>query len=231
VRRRVVEEYGVPEDRVEVIPLAASRDFRPITDEGELSRVRRTYLGDDAPFVLFVGKLSGRHRIPELVSAFAAVKAERGLPHKLLVVGPDVLGTGIPDLARGLGVAEAVVHVPYMPYPDLPATYSAAEAFVFPVTEAEGFGIPVIEAMACGTAVISTDRGSVSEFARDAALLVPSASEADLCHGLNTVLGDPALREELGRRGLERAAHYSWRRTAERTMAALWRLAKPEPSR
>jgi glycosyltransferase involved in cell wall biosynthesis len=230
VRKRVVAEYGVPAERVEVIPLAAGRDFKPVTDEGELWRVRLTYLGAQTPYVLFVGKLSGRHRIRELVSAFAALKTERDLPHKLLVVGPDVVGTGVPQLGRSLGVGDAVVHVPYMPYVDLPATYSAADAFVFPVTEAEGFGIPVIEAMACGTAVISTDRGSVPEFATGAALLVPSASEADLRQGLATVLADHGLREDLRRRGLEGAAQYSWRRTAERTMAALWRLAKPEAS-
>lgn len=228
VRRQVVDRYRVSPERVEVIPLAASRDFQPIADMGELSRVRHAYLGGDVPFVLFVGKLSGRHEIPSLVEAFAEVRAQRGVPHRLLVVGPDVLGIDVPLLAERLGVGDVVRHVPYMPYADLPAAYAAADAFVFPVTEAEGFGIPVVEAMACGTPVVSTERGSVPEFARGAALLVPSASVADLRDGLATVLSDAALREDLRRRGLERAAQYSWRRTAERTMDALWRLATRE---
>ena len=225
VRARIVEEYGVPGERVDVIPLAASRDFKPVTDEAELSRVRRTHLGGEAPYLLFVGKLSGRHRIRELVSAFSMARTECGLPHKLLVVGPDVLGVGIPELARGLGVGDAVVHVPYLPYADLPATYSGADAFVFPVTEAEGFGIPVIEAMACGTPVISTDKGSVPEFATGAALLMPSASVDDMRLGLARLLTDARLRQDLSERGLERAAQYTWRRTAERTMDVLGRLA------
>jgi alpha-1,3-rhamnosyl/mannosyltransferase len=79
--------------------------------------------------------------------------------------------------------------------------------------------------MACGAPVISTDKGSVPEFATGAALLMPSASVDDMRLGLARLLTDAGLRQELSERGLERAAQYTWRRTAERTMDVLARLA------
>jgi glycosyltransferase involved in cell wall biosynthesis len=223
--RRVVEVYGVPEENVDVIPLAASAEFTPVRDAAVLASVRRQYLGDAAPYVLFVGKLSGRHSIPELIDAFARVRNRHRLPHRLLLVGPDTLGLDVPGLVRRRGLDGVVVHVPDMGYRDLPAAYSGATAFVFPATEAEGFGIPILEAMACGTPVVSTRLGSVPEVAGDAALLAPSSAARHLEDALARVLLDAGLRSDLARRGRERASLFSWRRTAERTMEALRRVA------
>lgn len=225
-KRRVVETYGVPEEKVDVIPLAAAPDFAPVGDPEALARVRRQYLGREGPYVLFVGKLSGRHRVPELIEAFARVRRRHDLPHRLLLVGPDPLGLDVPRRARQEGLEGLVVHVPEMPYRDLPAVYSAAEAFVFPTTEAEGFGLPILEAMACGAPVVSTRLGSVPEVAGDAALLAASSSVGDLEEALARLLSDAGLRRELGRAGLERAGRFSWRATAERTMEGLWRVAQ-----
>ena len=223
-KQRVVEVYGVPEARVEVIPLAAAPQFVRVTDPTFLARARRDHLGDHAPYVLFVGKLSGRHHVPRLIEAFARARAAAALPHRLLLVGPNALGLDVPSLARAHGVSEAVVHVPRVPEPDMPALYSAAEVFVFPATEAEGFGFPIVEAMACGTPVLSTALGSVPEVAGDAALLVPSSTVEALAEGLLRLLRDSRLRDEMGRCGLERVRRLSWRTTAEKTMEALWQV-------
>ena len=224
-RRRVIEVYGVPAEKVDLIPLAASAEFTPVRDEAALTSVRRRYLGDDAPYVLFVGKLSGRHSIPELIDTFARVRDRHRLPHRLLLVGPDTLGLDVPRLVRRRGLGAVVAHVPDMAYQDLPAAYSGATAFVFPATEAEGFGIPILEAMACGTPVVSTRLGSVPEVAGDAALLAESNAAPHMEEALARVLLDAGLRSDLARRGRQQAGLFSWRRTAERTMEALARLA------
>jgi glycosyltransferase involved in cell wall biosynthesis len=223
-KRRVVEVYGVPEARVEVIPLAAAAHFTPVADADRIARARRGHVGGDAPFVLFVGKLSGRHHIPRLIEAFGRVRAA-GLPHRLVLVGPSVLGIDIRSLARAHHVGDAVVHVPRVPEADLPALYSAAAVFAFPATDAEGFGLPIVEAMACGTPVLSVAQGSVPEVAGDAALLVPSSTVDCLAGGLLRLLREGPLREELRRKGLDRARGLSWRTTAEKTMEALARAA------
>lgn len=224
VKRRVVEVYGVPANKIDVTFLASSSLFRPLDDGELLATIRRRLVGDDSPYVLFVGKLAHRHYIPNLVEAFAQARAARGFPHKLLIVGPDYLNLDVGAMARRHGVADAVVHHPFLPHAELPAVYNAAEAFVYPASEAEGFGIPPIEAMACGVPTLTTNQGSLREFAPGAALLVESPSTADLREGLERLLTDRSLRESLRERGLRRAGEITWRKTAEKTMAALWRV-------
>lgn len=225
VKQHVVEAYGVEEARVDVIPLAAAPEFTAAAGDDERARVVPGGLGLDGPYVLFVGKLSGRHCIPRLVEAFAVARAAARSAHRLVLVGPNVLGLDLAALARAHGLEGAVVHVPFVAEAELPAVYRGADLFVFPASEAEGFGLPILEAMASGIPVVTTSLGSVPEVAADAALLVPDTSVVALAEGLRRLLADPGLRRDFALRGLARAAQFSWRRTAEATMDALWRAA------
>jgi glycosyltransferase involved in cell wall biosynthesis len=223
VKRRLVESYRIPRSKVSVAYLAASRLFAPVRDVARLRDARMRYAGGDFPFTLFVGKLARRHSISNLVRAFARVR-NKSKEHRMVIVGPDYLGLDVPGLARSAGVAESVLHHPFVEHRELPALYSAAEETIFPVTDAEGFGLPVIEAMACGTPVVSVARGSVPEFATGAALLVESSSVEHLAQGLEQVIGSDTLRLELAERGLERAREITWSITAERIASALYRI-------
>lgn len=225
VKRRMVEVYGVPASKVTVVWNAASRLFAPVRDEAELTRVRRRYTGGDEPFTLFLGKLARRHSIPELIRAFAQARAHSPR-HRLVIAGPNYLGLDVAGLARSAGVADAVIHHPFVEHAEIPALMSAAEEMVFPVTHAEGFGIPVIEAMACGTPVLSVAQGAVPEFATDASLLVESSSTEDLAAGLSRLITDADLRRSLSERGMRRAATITWRFTAERILEDLTRVAR-----
>jgi glycosyltransferase involved in cell wall biosynthesis len=102
---------------------------------------------------------------------------------------------------------------------ELAQLYSSCRAFVYPSLY-EGFGLPVIEAMACGAAVIASQTSSVPEVAGGAAFLVDPTDVTSLADALQTVDADGVLREALRRRGLARAAEFSWSRTAELTLAA-----------
>ncbi|MBI4454499.1 MAG: glycosyltransferase family 4 protein [Acidobacteria bacterium] len=225
VKRRLTDVYGIPGERVSVTFLAASHFFRPVLDESVLAAVREQYLGCQAPYLLFVGKLAGRHHIPNLLRAFAMLRVHHKVPHKLLLVGPDYLKLNVPKLARDLGIGESVIHVPFIDHKDLPPVYSAAEVFVYPVSEAEGFGIPVVEAMACGTPVISSKLGSLPEVAAGAALLTETSATEELYGALNRMMCDGELCRDLRSKGLLRASQITWPVTAAKTMEVLWRVA------
>lgn len=225
VKRRLIEVYGLPESKIKVTYLASSDVFRPILDKEVLRRTKQRYLGEDSPYILFVGKLVRRHYIPNLLQAFAEVKKADSIRHKLLIIGPDHLNLNLPRRAQRLGIKDAVIHIPYVKHIDLPPLYNAAELFIYPASNSEGFGIPVIEAMACGTPVITVDQGSLSEFAKGVSQLVEDSSVGQLKSGLERLIFDPLLRKELAEKGIERARSITWKKTAEKTMDILWQVA------
>ena len=226
VKQRLIHEYKIPPDKITVTYPAASTAFRPIHDPVVLQEARRRYIGRETPFILFVGKLAKRHYIPNLLKAFAAVKKRSSFPHCLVLVGPDYLHLNVPARAEKLGIADSVMHIPYVTHRDLPSLYNSAELFVFPASEAEGFGIPVMEAMACGTPVVTVNQGSLREFAPGAAFLAESSTVEALQGALEKMLSDVNLRADLAAKGLERAKTITWRATAETIMAILWQLAQ-----
>jgi glycosyltransferase involved in cell wall biosynthesis len=69
--------------------------------------------------------------------------------------------------------------------------------------------------MACGAPVIATRTGAIPEYAQDAAVLVEPADREALRDALRRLLSDRALRDELCRKGPERAKLYRWERSAQ----------------
>ena len=86
---------------------------------------------------------------------------------------------------------------------------NAAEAFVFPSLY-EGFGLPALEAMRCGTPVVTSNISSLPEIVGQAAVLVDPYDEESIARGLQAVVEDHGLRQELSQKGLAQAGLFSW---------------------
>jgi glycosyltransferase involved in cell wall biosynthesis len=124
---------------------------------------------------------------------------------------------------RGYMQAEAGLEVRalgYVPEDLLPSLYRGAAALAMPSLY-EGFGLPCIEAMAAGTPVVASNRGSLPEVCGDAALLVDPADGSALADALLAAVEDRDLAARLARAGTERAAAFTWDRTAELTDRAI----------
>jgi glycosyltransferase involved in cell wall biosynthesis len=101
----------------------------------------------------------------------------------------------------------------------LAALYREAWMVALP-TFYEGFGLPAAEAMLAGAPLVASDLPVLREVAGDAALYAPPDRPDLWADRVQTLLGDTELREELRRRGLERAGLFDWGRTAAETAAA-----------
>lgn len=223
----VQEFYGVPAERIEIVPEGAPGFFAPIEDEVVLRETRKRYLGGDQPYVLFVGKLSQRRNIPALLTAFSMLKKERKIPHKLLLFGPNVLNLPLEKIVAELGIQDSVVQTDgkLEEHKDIIPIYSAADLYVFP-SSYEGFSITLVEAMACGLPVITVNRGATREIADGCALMVDGPTPENLAEAMQKALSTPALMQELRAKGLERARLYRYEDTARLTLDLLRRVAQ-----
>jgi alpha-1,3-rhamnosyl/mannosyltransferase len=105
------------------------------------------------------------------------------------------------------------------PDPDLADLLACAAALVIPSLH-EGFGLPALEAMHAGAPVLAARTAGLAEVCGDAARYVDPRDVESIASGLAELAGVPPLREALRRRGLARAATFSWDRAAVAHVAA-----------
>lgn len=219
--------YGIPAEKLVVVPQGVDESFTRVDDPERHRAARIRWLGEDTPFVVFVGKLSQRRNIPTLLRAFAHLKRENGsLPHKLLLMGPNHLQLPLRELADDLGISDSVVQTDgrVEHHAELADVYSAAELYVNPSLY-EGFSMTLVEALACGTPTVVADRAALREIAGDAGVLVADPSPEPLAEAMRRVLADGELRTSLRKRGLERARAFQWADTARMTLDVLREVA------
>ena len=216
--------FGINPNKIEVVYNAIDQRFL----RGHATDADRQFLAEryqvTYPFLLYAGRISPHKNLVRIIEAFSALKAEllkQDQYHdlKLIIIGDEL--SKHPDLRRTVvrgGVQNDVRFMGFVPIEVLRIFYDAAKVFVFPSLY-EGFGLPPLEAMAHGTPVLTSDVSSMPEVAGDAARLVDPLDVDALRAALTELLSDAPLRAELARRGRERAARFTWERTARETLA------------
>ncbi|MBK8051592.1 MAG: glycosyltransferase family 4 protein [Anaerolineales bacterium] len=213
-KRDIIRIAQVNAAKITVTPLGVDPVFRPAPPAAQAACRIRYSLPEK--FILYVGTLEPRKGIDTLIDAFAQLASR--MPDLHLVLGGKKGWYWEPLIQRidAVGLAHRIHVTGYIDAVDLPALYSASAAFAFP-SRYEGFGLPILEAMACGAPVVSSNTSSLPEVTGDAGLQVPPDHPPLLAAALELVLTQPVLRTTLQTAGLDRAAEFTWERTARIT--------------
>jgi len=179
---------GVPHDKIAVVPNGVSTSFGPGGDAA------------DGDYVLAVATVEPRKNLERIAEAVHAHRSE--LRH----VGASGWGS--------VRLDERVTRLGVVSDGELGRLYRGARCLAY-VPLYEGFGLPVLEAMASGTPVVASDIPALREVAGAAAVYVDPLDTEDIARGLSEV---DERRDELVAAGRERAATFSWQRTAEATL-------------
>src|SRR6266566_2594542 len=222
-RQDIMDALKIPVERMRVIYEAAGDEYTPVTDPTALATVRARYgLGEQ--YIFYLGGLDQRKNVLQLVRAFAHLYRQLENPNLQLFISGDPAkqnGPLFPDprpVAAALGVTNQVIYR-FVEDEDKPAVYSGASLFVFPSLY-EGFGLPPLEAMGCGAPVVCSNRTSLPEVVGDAAISVDPEDTQALVEAMRQILTDTSLAIDLRARSLQRAAQFSWLKTATETLAA-----------
>ena len=182
-------------------------------------------LGNDDPFILYVGGLDWRKNVKIIPESFA--KLPKHLRDKLnfVIVGDNEkqLVDEIVKLWVRCGLDKSKFQsVGYVTEGQLLDLYKRAALVVQP-SLMEGFGLTILEALVCGTPVIASNTGAMPEVLGIDRLLFDPTSSSDIANTMTNILEDKELRRFVKTRGLKAKKIFTWQATASKTVGVLRR--------
>lgn len=162
-RKSIVRRFGIPEEKVHVVPNGvAPFYFEPYDKKRSAAQVREKFnIGD---YLLCVSRIEPRKNQVDLLHCWLDLQLYE--QRSLVFVGSSSLP--VPLLQETLDalppeIRNKVYFLENLSDPDLRLLYQAADLFVYP-SKGEGFGIPPLEAAALGVPTICSNATAMREF-------------------------------------------------------------------
>jgi len=212
--RLLESECGVEPERIHVTPYGVDMPAQTMT-AAERRRFRERLVGPGNEMLLSVGMLETRKNV---LNSLRALKLLLPLYHLVLVGGNGFGHEAIHAFISDEKLEDRVHLLGYVPSDTLPEFYQSATVLLFPSFE-EGFGFPVLEAMAHELPVVTSPTSSIPELGGDAALYADPNDPSDIASQVVRAVDSPEIRGRMIARGVARAREFTWRRTAEQTLA------------
>jgi len=183
-------------------------------------------LGVGKPFILFVSTIWYYKNAHTLIEAFGRLCQRTDLHHQLILVGRHEKTEGtnkkyidfLLEICSRYKILDRVKFVGHIPNEEIAKFYKAADLYVQPSMH-ETFGKTVTEAFACGVPVIASNVGATAEIVGDAGMLFNPTNPHMLAGMMGEVLSNSHLKATLIRKGLKRAAEFSFTKQAGELMA------------
>ena len=167
-------------------------------------------------YLLYLGTIEPRKNIANLVEAYSKLSSKIKEKYPLVLAGGG--GWNDEEIKSAINKARNDSHIiqtGYIEEKDVPAIYSGAEIFLYP-SHFEGFGMQILEAMACETPVLTANNSSLPEVGGDAAYYVDEKSIDSLKKGIEELLRDSKLKNNLIKKGSQQIKKFSWEDSAKK---------------
>jgi glycosyltransferase involved in cell wall biosynthesis len=217
----MVRRAGVAESRIMVVPNGINRERFSTGINRDAIRVE---LGLSDKVVLgFVGFIRDWHRLPDVVTAMAAMENREHL--HFLIIGDGPGRAEVMRFATQIGMADQVTCVGLVGR-DLVAAYvSAFDIALNPKVEAYASPLKLFEYMGLGRAIIAPDQPNIREVLVDGdnCLLFHPEDTAHFRSQIMRLCGDPALCRRLGERALRTIEErgYTWDDNVRRVLSSV----------
>lgn len=212
-RRDFIESYGLPPEKVTVVPGGSVLREYPAPTPADLDRLRsRLELPDS--FLLYPAQTWPHKNHENLLEALARIRDESGVMIPLICPGKQTRHyRRIRELVDRLGLAGTTSFPGFVSSLELRGLYELGTALVFP-SRFEGWGLPVCEAFDSGLPVASSTATGLPDVVGNAGLLFDPDDVAEMARELHRLWTDEGLRADLRERGRKRAAEFSLDHTA-----------------
>jgi glycosyltransferase involved in cell wall biosynthesis len=212
-RRDFIERYGLPEERVWVVPGASVLPEYPAPSPSEREEIRGR-LSLPGSFLFYPAQPWPHKNHELLLEALAVVRERTGTTIPLVCSGaPPGHFHQVRDRAIELGFEKTAIFPGFVSPTELRALYELATALVFP-SRFEGWGLPVCEAFSAGLPVASSSATGLPDLVGDAGLIFDPESTDGIADAVQRLWTDEDLRRQLAERGRKRSELFSWDRTA-----------------
>lgn len=215
----LIQHLGLSSKKISVSHIDVDKIYKKEVSELKSKKILKKY-GLKKGYIYSGGGLEMRKNIEEIIHSYKVLLESNKKTHfikdfpQLVISGklmPELspLVTDAERIVKEMNLTKQVKLLDFVPQEDLPALYSNALVFVYPSLY-EGFGLPVLEAMNMGTPIIASKKSSLPEVGRDAVLYCDPKDTSDIMMVLRNVIINEHIRDELRRRGKERAKNFSW---------------------
>lgn len=219
VKKDIVEILNFDEDKVKVIYLAPSENFKVVHDKTVLQKTKQKYNLPDE-FVLYVGNINWNKNILNMTEA--VMQAGK----KLVIIGGAFLDKNnldhperksFKDWLNKYEANENILRLGFIPEEEIVRIMNLAKTLIF-VSHYEGFGLPILEAQACGLPVITSNNSATAEVAGRGALLVDPENVNNISSAIEKIFNDIKLRDSQVKSGKDNLDRFSWEKIAKSTL-------------
>jgi glycosyltransferase involved in cell wall biosynthesis len=213
-KKDIINFYKVPEEKIKVIYLAASENFklRLLTPTQREHLIRKYNL--PSRFVLYVGNIDFRKNIDAILEvAEILVNKRKKDIYFVLVPGSSRQDRAIIKKSQKIKKGHTIF-LNNIEREDVHLMYNLADVFFFP-SFYEGFGLPVLEAMQSGLPVVASNTSSLPEVIGDRGIMHNPKDYDALAESIIKLLENKDFYEEMKEKGIEQAKKFSWEKTTK----------------